>query len=252
MAIGLGTVVFAWWTASCSSRCRTRIHDELSVLRGEAGAFPRQDCRRSPGGRIEGMDGRHSLSWPGLQSVRESPITRGTVSPTRWPTVDERFFQVLAHRPPLGGFVQADFDQTLRSVRPVLISHRLWRRALGGDPGVVGRTVGRVGTRESSLRRSHCRCASGGISSIRSTRGARATGFPDADRDAKSARESSRVPCDSAAAGVGGLERRPGPPGDRQPEIWLERNVPESAHGDGPGWPHLRQGDAGSDRPVTW
>ena len=110
------------------------------MLRAEAGAFPRQELSPLAWQEIEGWTSAvPELAWTAV-GARVTDYPWDGVA-YKMATVDERFFQVLGIRPPLGGFVQADFDQTLRSARPVLISHRLWRRALGGDPGVVGRTV---------------------------------------------------------------------------------------------------------------
>ncbi len=50
------------------------------------------------------------------------------------------FFGVLGARPALGRLLRAEDD--VRGAPPVLVlSHDAWRRAFGGDPGVVGRRV---------------------------------------------------------------------------------------------------------------
>ena len=53
--------------------------------------------------------------------------------------VTANFFDVLGVRPLLGRtFTPAD-DRT--GVNAVIISHALWQRRYGGDPGIVGRTI---------------------------------------------------------------------------------------------------------------
>ena len=53
-------------------------------------------------------------------------------------TVDRTFLDVLGVKPLLGGFSAEDFEKgadasELRSIRPMLLSHRLWRLLTGGD-----------------------------------------------------------------------------------------------------------------------
>jgi len=61
--------------------------------------------------------------------------------------VDAQFFDVMGLRPLAGGFVPEDYDWDQRdrgrAIRPLLVSHRYWQQVLGGDPGVIGRTVDR-------------------------------------------------------------------------------------------------------------
>jgi predicted permease len=75
--------------------------------------------------------------------------------------VDSRFFDVIGRGPLLGGFTSNDYDfawpetpGTTGVWQPKVISHRLWQREYGGDPGVIGRriTVRVSGGREIGYR----------------------------------------------------------------------------------------------------
>jgi putative ABC transport system permease protein len=140
VAIGLATVVFAVVDGILFKPLPYQNPDELRVLRAESGAFPRQDLSPLAWQEIEGWTSAiPELAWTAVGAEVTHYPWDGVAY--RMATVDERFFQVLGIRPPLGGFVQADFDRTSGGGRPVVISHRLWRRALDGDPDVVGRTL---------------------------------------------------------------------------------------------------------------
>lgn len=79
-----------------------------------------------------------------FESMAAWYLTSGTYRTDRWVeeirsaqvTVD--FFRVLGVAPMLGSDFRRD-----RVVRygPVMLSHRVWLRLFGGDPGVVGRTI---------------------------------------------------------------------------------------------------------------
>ena len=53
------------------------------------------------------------------------------------------FFSVLGVQPVLGRAFTAADDTS--GARVVMISHALWRRRYGGDPGIVGRTIAMTG-----------------------------------------------------------------------------------------------------------
>jgi predicted permease len=140
VAIGLGTVVFAVVDGILFNSLPYRNAEELRVLRAEAGALPGKDLSPVAWQEIEGWTSSvPEVAWTAIGGrVTEFPWDGVAY---KMATIDERFFQVMGLRPPLGGFVPADFDHAVPGSRPVLISHRLWQRALGGDPGAVGRTV---------------------------------------------------------------------------------------------------------------
>src|SRR5262249_42396757 len=58
--------------------------------------------------------------------------------------VSTNFFQVLGAKPLLGRAFLPE-DELMSASRTILLSYRLWQRRFGGDPGVVGRTLGNTG-----------------------------------------------------------------------------------------------------------
>jgi predicted permease len=57
--------------------------------------------------------------------------------------VSSNFFQVFGAKPLLGRAFLPEDEQS--SPRAVLLSYRLWQRRFGGDPGMVGQTLGNTG-----------------------------------------------------------------------------------------------------------
>jgi predicted permease len=55
--------------------------------------------------------------------------------------VTGNYFEVLGIRPGLGRFFLPDEDKTPGAHPVVVLSHGLWQRRFGGDPGVVGKTI---------------------------------------------------------------------------------------------------------------
>jgi predicted permease len=55
--------------------------------------------------------------------------------------VTGNYFELLGVQPEVGRFFQATDEHGPSSAPYVVLSHRLWRRAFNGDPGVVGATV---------------------------------------------------------------------------------------------------------------
>jgi putative ABC transport system permease protein len=58
--------------------------------------------------------------------------------------VSANFFQTFGAKPLLGRAFLPE-DELASSARTILLSYRLWQRRFGGDPGVVGRTLGNTG-----------------------------------------------------------------------------------------------------------
>jgi putative ABC transport system permease protein len=66
---------------------------------------------------------------------REEPVTVAGA------TVSPGFFEVLGARPEIGHLAPATHEAIMGRERQVLISHRLWQRWFGGDPGAVGQPI---------------------------------------------------------------------------------------------------------------
>src|SRR6266545_3323201 len=58
--------------------------------------------------------------------------------------VSANFFQTFGAKPLLGRAFLLE-DELASSAQTILLSYRLWQRRFGGDPGVVGRTLGNTG-----------------------------------------------------------------------------------------------------------
>ena len=101
---------------------------------------------------FEGMAayGYRSLTFGGRG--RPEAVVASTVSP--------EFFAVLRARPALGRVFLPEENQTGRD-HAVILGDDFWRTRLGGDPGVVGRTITldrRRPTSSESIRRADERC----------------------------------------------------------------------------------------------
>jgi putative ABC transport system permease protein len=94
--------------------------------------------------------------------------------------VSSNFFQIFGAKPLLGRAFLPE-DELASAPRTILLSHRLWQRRFGGDPGVIGQTLGNTGWTVIGVMPSdfkyptHAECwtpivREAGESSVRSTR----------------------------------------------------------------------------------
>jgi predicted permease len=86
---------------------------------------------------------RHFEGLAAIPNVVSQGFTfRGPEGPVRFAgsSVSANFFDVLGARPLLGRGFSAEEDQ-LGGPPAVVLSHGLWQRSFGGDPGIVGRAV---------------------------------------------------------------------------------------------------------------
>jgi predicted permease len=60
------------------------------------------------------------------------------------PRVSSNFFQTFGAKPLLGRTFMPE-DELASEPRTILLSYRLWQRRFGGDPGVIGQTLGNTG-----------------------------------------------------------------------------------------------------------
>src|SRR5262249_1658556 len=58
--------------------------------------------------------------------------------------VSTNFFQAFGAKPLLGRVFLPE-DEQMSAPRTILLSYRLWQRRFGGDPGVIGQTLGNTG-----------------------------------------------------------------------------------------------------------
>jgi putative ABC transport system permease protein len=150
VAIGLGTVVFAVVDGLLFKPLPYKHPDELNVLRAETSASPSRELSPVAWQEIERWtEAVPEIAWTAV-GARATEFPWDGVA-YKMAAVDERFFDSLGIRPLHGGFVSADFEwrqpdgpspsTQFTTGRPVLISHRLWLRALGGESSAVGRSV---------------------------------------------------------------------------------------------------------------
>ncbi len=76
----------------------------------------------------------HRLETFGLNTGEESQVLTGEI-------VTANYFQVLGIEPALGRFFTAPESDNATAEPVAVISHALWERSFGADPGVVGRVV---------------------------------------------------------------------------------------------------------------
>ena len=143
LGIGLSVAMFTVYDAVLRRPLPVRDQDRIVVLWGEA----------------EGSIRRLPLTHPHFERFREDPQTlrevAGVLNPRGWPhavrdgerglalnlaAVTGNFFRVLGSQPVLGRLLRPE-DDVDGAERVMVISHRLWRRYFGGDPGVIGRTL---------------------------------------------------------------------------------------------------------------
>jgi len=141
--IGLSVAMFTVSDAVLRRPLPIQDQDRVVVLWGEA----------------EGSIRRLPLGYEHFARFREAPHTleevAGVLNPRAWPhavrdgdrglslnlaAVTGNFFDVLGTRPILGRLLQPD-DDVDGAPRVMVISHGLWHRVFGGDPGVLGRTL---------------------------------------------------------------------------------------------------------------
>ena len=97
-----------------------------------------------------------TLSYPAVRAMQESGIFAGLAgyrsrtmslgagdgaTVVDGGIVSGDYFRLLGARPALGRTFSADEDRPGVRTPVVVLSHGLWQRRFGGDPGVVGRTV---------------------------------------------------------------------------------------------------------------
>ena len=114
--------------------------DELVMVWEDASAagFPRNTP--APGNYNDWRTlNRSFVDLAATRSVNASLTLDGPPEQVLGRAVTSNFFSVLAVQPQLGRSFLPEEDA--QSVRVVIISHALWQRRYGSDPGIVGRTV---------------------------------------------------------------------------------------------------------------
>ena len=141
VGIALEATVFAFVDGVLFKPLPYRASHELFSLQGRAG-----------GDAVAGssVSLRDVRSWreavpEASFTVHSTSIGYGTLGVINGPTVwsrgvDRDFWETVGVQPRFGRFEPADYDAEL-ATRPVVITHGLWQRLFGADPGAVGRII---------------------------------------------------------------------------------------------------------------
>ena len=90
--------------------------------------------------RSRAFEGFAAASGPGLAGLRGNLTGDGDPERVDLSPVTANFFPLLGVAPALGRNFTAE-EEVPNGPRVALLSHRLWQRRYGGDPGIVGRTI---------------------------------------------------------------------------------------------------------------
>ncbi len=91
------------------------------------------------------VDLRDSGAFEGLAaygSIAVAVETNGVLEQVSGEIVSGNYFDVIGVRPAMGRAFRSEEDRPGSPVRVVVVTHRFWKQRLGGDPNVVGRSLG--------------------------------------------------------------------------------------------------------------
>jgi putative ABC transport system permease protein len=91
------------------------------------------------------VDLRDSGAFEGLAAYASIAVAvemNGVLEQVPGEIVSGNYFDVIGVRPPMGRAFRSDEDQPGSPVRVVVVTHGFWKERLGGDPNVVGRSIG--------------------------------------------------------------------------------------------------------------
>ncbi|MFP2930264.1 ABC transporter permease, partial [Pyxidicoccus sp. 3LG] len=139
LGIAANTAIFSVINAVLLAPLPFAEPERLAVLWTKRGDLPREPA--SPPDFLawrEAGDGFEALA--AFASVPFNLAGEGTPERLRGASVSSNFFDVLGVKPALGSLFRSD-PGGQASWQVVVLSHDLWQRRFGGDPGVIGRTV---------------------------------------------------------------------------------------------------------------
>jgi predicted permease len=132
---------------------------QLRLVNWQGNGFPRDLADSASGSmrRVEGVHVADFFSYRSFKELRAGVTGRAQLAGSRYPdpvsvsfagrptvaqqrAVSGNFFSALQLRPQIGRLL-SDNDDTYAAAAAVVVSHRFWVRALGSDPGAVGRTM---------------------------------------------------------------------------------------------------------------
>src|SRR5688572_6207767 len=148
LAIGIGatTTIFTVMNGVLLRPLPYEAPDRLAIIWNDLGegaqslpavsALDFRDYRE----RSRAFEGFAAASGPGLVRLRGNLTGEGDPERVDLSPVTANFFPLLGVTPMLGRNFTAD-EEVPNGPRVALLSHRLWQRRYGGDPGLVGRAV---------------------------------------------------------------------------------------------------------------
>src|SRR5215210_2699763 len=140
LAIGANTLIFTALNAVLLTPLPYAQADRLVLVWG---SDPASRQSRDQVSFTDAEDFRHSRSLAGLAVFTDwMPALTGSGEPERIPAmqVGDRYFQLLQAKPLLGRAFLPEEQQEGKDF-VVVLSHGLWQRRFGGDPGIVGKTL---------------------------------------------------------------------------------------------------------------
>lgn len=132
---------------------------QLSLVHWKGRGFP-QDLADGASGNMQQVDGwgvADFFSYPSFEKMRQGIASKAMLAAFTYPdqvsvayagrplvgmerSVSGNFFQTLNVRPQKGRLI-SDSDDTYAAPAVAVVSHNFWVRALGSDPGAVGRAI---------------------------------------------------------------------------------------------------------------
>jgi predicted permease len=134
LGIGANTAIFRLVDAVMLRPLPVQRPQELLVVRGSFSYWQFEQIR-DRNQVFDGTIGLKTLTAATL-SAGDQPIGKATTE-----LVTGNYFQVLGVTPVLGRPIVPDDDRAVGAGPVAVISHGLWRRAFGGSPDVLGRTI---------------------------------------------------------------------------------------------------------------
>ncbi|HXG64812.1 MAG TPA: ABC transporter permease [Blastocatellia bacterium] len=117
----------------------------VTIESGEEQKGPKQFAGASPADFWDWQE--QSQAFEQLAAVTGGGVTlTGVENPDNIPgsRVSTNFFETVGARPLLGRTFQPE-DGLMKSTDTIILSYRLWQRRFGGDPGIIGQTLGDTG-----------------------------------------------------------------------------------------------------------
>lgn len=143
LAIGANTLIFSALNAVLLTPLPYAEPDRLVLVWGGDPASRQPRDNRDQISFTDAEDFRHSRSLAGLTVFTDwMPALTGSGEPERIPAmqVGDGYFELLQAKPLLGRTFLPEEQQEGKDF-VVVLSHGLWQRRFGGDPGIVGKNL---------------------------------------------------------------------------------------------------------------